>query len=166
MQTKRLICALASAAVLCGATPVIAAAQRTPPALATTAPITTPTRAPIDVMTPAAGPTPGGAALVPRDTPALDLRGMRARRTAQGYVLTGEALVNDPCQAARFDPSTLTIYPLQFNLDQFRSPKKMGMMCIQRLAWVTVQPRIVTSAKPPAYVTVRAQKIVVRVPIR
>jgi hypothetical protein len=141
MQTTRLICALASAALLCGSAPARVAAQTTPPATATTTPL-----------------VPG--------TPALDLRELRARRTAHGYVLTGEALVNDPCQAARFDSSLLTIYPPQFNLDQFRSPKKMGMMCIQRLAWVAAEPRMVTSAKPPAYVTVRAKEAVVRVPVR
>ena len=163
MQTTRLICAVASAALLFGPVPA-SLAQTTPPA--TAAPMTTPTKAPVDVMTPAAGPTPGGAPLIPRGYPALDLRGLRARRTLHGYVLSGEALVNDPCQAARFDPSLLTIYPPQFNLDQFRSPKKMGMMCIQRLAWVTAQPLMVTSAHPPAYVTVRTQKVLARVPIR
>jgi hypothetical protein len=166
MQTTRLICALASAAVLCGSAPASVAAQTTAPATATTAPITTPTKAPVDVMTPAAAPTPGGAPLVPPGTLALDLRDVRARRTADGYVLTGEALVNDPCQAARFDSSLLKIYPPQFNLDQFRSPKKMGMLCIQVLAWVTAQPRTVTSAKPPAYVTLRSKNGMVRVPVR
>jgi hypothetical protein len=163
MRTTRFICAVASAALVFG--PPTASAQTTPPP-ATAAPLTTPTKAPTDTMTPAGGPTPGGAPVVPRGTSALDLREMRARRTLHGYILTGEALVNDPCQAARFDPSLLTIYPPQFNLVQFRSPKKMGVMCIQRLAWVAAQPRMVTSAKPPAYITVRAQKVIVRVPIR
>lgn len=159
-----MICALASVALFCGSSPPRAAAQTTPPAIATNAPVTTPTKAPVDAMTPAGEPTPG-AEPVP-GTPALDLRELRARRTAEGYVLTGEALVNDPCQAARFDSSSLTSSPPQFNLDQFRSPKKMGMMCIQRLAWITVEPRTVTSAKPPAYVTVRAKQVIVRVPVR
>jgi hypothetical protein len=163
MRMTRFIGALASAALVCGP-PAAGVAQSMPPA--TAAPLTTPTKAPIDTMTPAGEPTPGGGPAVPRGTSALDLREMRARRTAHGYVLTGEALVNDPCQTARFDPSLLTIFPPQFNLVQFRSPKKMGAMCIQRLAWVAAQPRLVTSAKPPAYVTVRTQKVIVRVPIR
>jgi hypothetical protein len=121
---------------------------------------------PADAMTPAGAPTPAAANVITVGTPALDARELRARRTANGYVLTGEALVNDPCQAARFDSSPLTIFPPQFNLDQFRSPKKMGMLCVQRLAWVAVQPRTVTSAKPPAYITVRTQKTILRVPIR
>jgi hypothetical protein len=149
----------------------------------TTGPMTTtPTKAPTDKMTPAPGgamttapgsattPAPGGA--MKGTTPgvlgvlALDARGLRARRTATGYVLTGEALVNDPCQAARFDPSLLTIHPPQFNLDQFRRPDRKGFMCIQKLAWVTAPAWTVTIAKPPAYVTVRTKAGVTRVPIR
>ena len=139
-----------------GSVPASVAAQTTPPAAETTAPI----------ATPAAAPTPGGAPLVPPATLALDVRDVRARRTADGYVLTAEALVNDPCQAARFDASPQKIDPPQFDLDQFRSPKKTDMLCIQVLAWVTAQPRTVTSAKPPAYVTVRSKDGTVRVPVR
>jgi hypothetical protein len=142
--------------------------------------MTTPTKAPTDVMTPVMGPTkaPGGM-MTPAPhgamngtTPgalgmlALDARSLRARRTRSGYTLTGQALVNDPCQAARFDPSLLTIYPPQANLDQFRRPDRMGMLCIQKLAWVTATPRMVSSAKPPAYVTVRTKKGATRVYIR
>jgi hypothetical protein len=96
---------------------------------------------------------------------ALDARRLRARRTASGYTLTGQALVKDACQAARFDPSLLTIFPPQLNLVQFRRPGTMGMLCIMRLTWVTAQPRMVTSTHPPAYVTVRTKKGVTRVPI-
>ena len=176
MKTTRLISALAGAVLLIG-TPFasIAVAQTSPAPMPTTGPMTTtPTKAPTDKMTPAPGsamtPAPGGA--MKGTTPgvlgvlALDARGLRARRTATGYVLTGEALVNDPCQAARFDPSLLTIYPPQFNLDQFRRPDRMGFMCIQKLAWVTAPPRTVTSAKPPAYITVRTKAGMTRVPIR
>jgi hypothetical protein len=57
------------------------------------------------------------------------------------------------------------MYPPQFNLNQFRRPDRMGMFCIQVLTWVTAQPRTVTSAKPPAYVTVRTKEGATRVPI-
>ena len=166
MQTMRSISALATAALLLSTMPPVASAQTAPsaaPAMpATTSPMTTPTKTPNDVMTPAVAPTPGGAmsALV------LDARYLRAHRTAAGYTLTGQALVKDACQTARFDPSLLTIFPPQFNLDQLRRPGTMGMLCIQRLTWVTAQQRTVTSAHPPAYVTVRTQKGATRVPIR
>ena len=116
------------------------------------------------------GPTtaPGGAMKAPRRacwTLALDARPCAPARAA-GYTLTGQALVKDPCQAARFDPSLLTIYPPQYNLDQFRVPGSMGMLCIQRLTWVTATPRMVSSTNPPAYVTVRTKKGATRVSIR
>ena len=170
MQTTRLISALASAALLTATAHAGIAGAQTSPPVQTAAPMTTPTKAPTDMMTPVAGPTKAPGDLM---TPApgvlgvlaLDAHSLRARRTPTGYALTGQALVNDPCYAARFDPSLLTIYPPQLNLDQFRRPDRMGMMCIQTLAWVTVQPRTVTSAKPPPYVTVRTKKGVTRVPI-
>ena len=151
MQTTRLISALASATFLIGTAHADAASAQmsptAPPMQATTGPITAPPAGVIGVL-------------------ALDARQLRARRTAAGYTLTGQAQVKDACQAARFDPSLLTIFPPQFNLVQFRRPGTMAMLCIQRLIWVTAQPRIVTSAKPPAFVTVRTQKGVTRVPIR
>jgi hypothetical protein len=173
MQTIRTISALAGAALLLGTAQVRVAGAQTSPPVQTAAPMTTPTKAPADMMTPAPGgmmtPAPRGA--MGGTTPgvlgvlAIDARSVHARRTRSGYMLTGQALVKDACQAARFDPSLLTIFPPQFNLDQFRSPSKMGMMCVQRLIWVTAQPRSVTSMKPPAYVTVRTQKRVIRVAI-
>jgi hypothetical protein len=179
MQTTRLVSALAGAALLFGTAHASVAGAQTSPPVQTAAPMTTPTKAPADMMTPVAGatkapggmmtPAPGGA--MGGTAPgvlgmlAIDARSLHARRTRTGYTLTGQAQVKDACQAARFDPSLLTIYPPQFNLDQFRSPSKMGMMCVQRLIWVTAQPRVVTSSKPPAYVTVRTQKRVIHVPI-
>jgi hypothetical protein len=150
MQTTRLISALASAAFLIGTAHVGTASAQT-------APTTPPMQMTVGPIASPAG-VPG--------TLALDARGLRARRTAAGYTLSGQALVKDACQAARFDPSLLTIFPPQLNLVQFRRPGTMGMLCIMRVIWVTAQPRTVTSAHPPAYVTVRTQKGVTRVPIR
>lgn len=171
MQMIRLIAALAGAAFLIGTAPAsIATAQTSPAPVPSTGPMTTtPTKAPSDVMTPVMGPTnaPGGTTTPGvLGTLALDARSLRARRTRSGYTLTGQALVNDACQAARFDPSLLTIYPPQYNLDQFRRPDRMGMLCIQRLTWVTAMPRTVKSTKPPAYITVRTKKGATRVYIR
>ena len=170
MQTTRLISALASAAFLFGTAHANVASAQTsptpPPMQMTTAPMTTPTKAPADMMTPAAAATMRGTTPGVLGTLALDARSLRARRTRTGYTLTGQALVNDACQAARFDPSLLTIFPPQFNLVQFRRPGSMGMMCVMRLIWVTAQPRMVTSTKPPGYITVRTRKGATRVPIR
>ena len=83
---------------------------------------------------------------------------LRGRRTATGYTLSGQALVKDACTAARFDQFLGDIFPPQYNLNQFRRPGTMGMLCIQRLTWVTAMPKSVTSAAPPRYVTVRTQK--------
>jgi len=165
MQTTRSICALAGAAFLFGTAPLGVAGAQTSPPVQTAAPMTTPTKAPADMMTPTPGGAMGGTTPGVLGVLALDARSLHARRTRTGYTLTGEALVNDACQAARFDPSLLTIFPPQFNLDQFRRPDRRGMMCIQRLIWVTAQPRVVTSTKPPAYITVRTKKRVIRVPI-
>ncbi len=150
MQTTRLISALASATFLIGTAHVDAASAQTSP----TTPAMQATTGP---MTPPAGVI---------GVLALDARHLRARRTAAGYTLTGQAQVKDACQAARFDPSLLTIFPPQFNLVQFRRPGTMGVLCIQKLIWVIAQPRMVTSAHPPAFVTVRTQKGVTRVPVR
>ncbi len=173
MHTTHVISALASAALLFGAAPTAASAQTStmPPMQMATPPITaptTPTKAPADIATPVAAPTPGTAT---GGTPgvlgalALDARYLRARRTSTGYTLSGQALVNDACQAARFDPSLLTIYPPQYNLTQFRDPRKKNMMCVQRLIWVTAVPRRVSSTKPPPYITVRTNKGAKRVNI-
>jgi hypothetical protein len=89
---------------------------------------------------------------------AIDARGLRARRTATGFTLSGQAFVSDACQAARFDFFPGNIYPPQFNLNQFRPPATMGMMCIQRLQWVTATPRAVRAAKGQKTVTVHTQK--------
>ena len=177
MQTTRLISALATA-VLVGTVQSVAPAQTQPSTApttqTTTSPVTTPTKSPTDVMTPDAVPATAapGAGMHGPGTPgmngplALNARNLRARRTATGYVLTGQAQVIDACQAARFDPSMLTIYPPQYDLHQFRAPGKMGMLCIQRLMWIAATPRTVPSTKPPAYITVRTQKGATRVPIR
>jgi hypothetical protein len=176
MQTTRSISALAAAALLFGTVPSVASAQTAPSAAptipATTSPMTTPTKAPNDVMTPAVAPTPGGAMnggamrhAAPA-TLAIDARSLRAYRTAAGYTLTGQALVKDACQSARFDRLLGNIFPPQFNLDQFRRPGTLGMLCIEHLTWVTAEQRTVTSAHPPRYVTVRTQKRATRVPIR
>ena len=119
------------------------------------------------VMTMAPMPT---ASLVPKPQPpmafALDARSLRGARTAGGYRLSGQALVKDACTAARFTPFLGTIFPPQFDVVQYRRPGTMGMMCMQRLTWVTAVPLLVTSAAPPRYVTVRTQKGTTRVPLR
>jgi hypothetical protein len=88
-----------------------------------------------------------------------------ARRTKTGYTLTGQALVNDACQAARFDRFLGDVFPPQFDLTQFRRPGTQGMFCIQRLTWVTPTPKVVTSAAPPRYVNLRTKKGFTRVPV-
>jgi hypothetical protein len=96
---------------------------------------------------------------------ALDTRSLRGTRTAGGYRLTGQALVKDACTAARFTRLLGNIFPPFFNVVQYRRPGTMGMLCIQRLTWVTIQPLSMTSAAPPRYVTVHTQKGSKRVPI-
>ena len=145
MPATRYAAALASAAILAAVTASGVAAQTT----------TAPT------IAPAVSPT-----VVPAGRLALDARSLRAHRTPAGYTLTGQALVNDACQAARFDQFLGNIFPPLFNVNQFRRPGTMGLLCIQRLTWVTVQSKAVTSAAPPRYVTVHTQKASVRVPVR
>ena len=177
---NRSLAALASAVFLAGLVPAAVFAQGYP---VTTAPAGTMAPAtvapaskapaglpPVQTMAPMPKATPGSATsggttgtIVPL---AHDARALRAKRTATGYALTGQALVNDACQAARFDPSLLTIFPPQFNLVQFRRPGTMGLLCAMRLTWVTATPRTVTSQHPPAYITVRTQARTYRVPIR
>ena len=67
-------------------------------------------------------------------------------------------MVKDACQSARFDFFPGNIFPPQFNLNQFRNPKMMGVMCIARLRWVTAPPRAVRAAKAQKTVTVHTQK--------
>jgi hypothetical protein len=114
-------------------------------------------------------PASGGGAMrtmpMPPGTPAIDARYLRAVRTATGYTITGQALVKDACQAARFDQVLGNIFPPFFNLNQFRRPGTLGVMCIARLTWVTAAPKSVTSAAPPRWITVHTQKQSVRVPI-
>jgi hypothetical protein len=91
---------------------------------------------------------------MPAGAPALDARSLRARRTAKGFTLTGQAEVKDACQAARFDIFEGTVFPAQFNVTQFRRPGTLGLMCAQRLTWVTVQLRAVRALSTQATVTV------------
>jgi hypothetical protein len=67
---------------------------------------------------------------------------------------------------ARFTRFVGNIFPLFFNVVQFRREGTMGMLCIQRLTWVTIRPLDVTSAAPLRYVTVRTKKGPARVPIQ
>ncbi|HEY0395212.1 MAG TPA: hypothetical protein VGD01_12020 [Candidatus Elarobacter sp.] len=160
---------------------IVLAANSTGTAQTTTAPTTQPVVGPTAVATAVPGsisvpattatmhppqkpgsltmPLPAGGPL------ALDARYLRGTRTASGYRLTGQAEVNDACMAARFSQFLGNIFPPQFNVVQYRRPDRMGMLCIQRLAWVTVPPLNVTSAAPPRYVTIRTQKGYTRVPI-
>ena len=147
MRSSHFVTALACAALLAGFDAGAASAQAVTAVPSTGMP-------PTQTMAP-----------MPQGILALDARRLLARRTALGYTLTGQALVKDGCQAARFDPSLLTIYPPQFNLIQFRRPGTMGMMCVMTLRWISAQPRSVTSSAPPRYVTVRTQKGITRVPI-
>jgi hypothetical protein len=100
----------------------------------------------------AAVPVPAGGPV------ALDARSLRGTRTASGYRLSGQASVQDACTAARLTRSMGTIFPPFFNVVQYRRPGTLGMFCIQRLMWVTIQPLNVTSAAPPRWVTAHAQK--------
>src|ERR1700681_5021834 len=141
MPATRYAAALVSAAILAAVTASGVAAQTT----------TAPTIAP--VVSPA---------VVPAGRLALDARSLRAHRTPVGYTLTGQALVNDPCKAARFDQFLGNIFPPQFDAHQFRRPGTMGLLCGPHLTWVIVQPKAVTSAAPPSYITVHTQKGSVR----
>ncbi len=122
-----------------------------------------PSLAPVHTMAPR--PVPSGLANPPTSF-ALAARGLKAARTRTGYVVSGQAEVRDGCQAARFASSTLTIYPPQLNLVQYRRPTSMGMMCTQMVRWIAARSLPVTSTKPPPFVTVRTAAGVTRVPIR
>lgn len=146
-------------------TPAPATAAPAPTAApASTAPVpVSPSLAPVHTMAPR--PLPSGLANPPGSF-ALAARGLKAARTATGYVVSGQAEVKDGCQAARFASSTLTIYPPQLNLVQYRRSTSMGVMCTQMVRWVAARSLPVTSAKPPPFVTVRTAAGVTRVPIR
>ncbi len=126
---------------------------------------TTMTPTPGPMVGPTAAPDPAGDARPAPEPIALAARYLRGARTAGGYRLTGQALVKDACTAARFTQFLGNIFPPLFNVVQYRRPGTMGLLCIQRLTWVTIQPLTMTSAAPPRYVTVHAQKGSTRVPI-
>lgn len=157
----RVVAALAGAALVLVAEGAIAQTTTAP----TTAPVVGPTAPSSASAAPIASPSMVKTIPLPGGTPALDARHLQARRTRSGYMLTGQALVNDACQAARFDRFIGNVYPPLFNLNQFRRPGTMGMLCIQHLMWVSAQARNVISAAPPRYVTVRTKKGATRVPI-
>jgi hypothetical protein len=109
---------------------------------------------------PSGGTAPGGMGpnLNPNTipgSPALNARSLAARRTATGYVLSGQAQVKDGCQAARFDGVSQGAGASSFTLVQYRNPRNVGVMCTQLVRWVTAAPRTVTTAKPPSSITVR-----------
>ncbi|HEV3089212.1 MAG TPA: hypothetical protein VGX96_18550 [Candidatus Elarobacter sp.] len=171
MQRTRLIAALASAAVLlaaAGAAGVSAQTTMAPTAGPAVGPSTAPATATYAPMATAAPMTkPGGAMapLPPVGPLALDAKNLRAKRFAGGYTLLGQALVKDACTAARFDQFLGNIFPPLFNVVQYRRPGTQGLLCVQRLTWVLITPRTVTSAAPPRYVSVRTAKGVTRVPV-
>ena len=153
----RLIAALAGVACFHAATAAWAQTTMAP----APAPVVGPSAAPSPVPAgqPATMPMPGAGPV------ALDARYVRGTRTRNGYRLTGQALVNDACMAARFTQFLGNVFPPFFNVVQFRRPGTMGMLCIQRLTWVTIQPLSVTSAAPPRWVTVHTRKGSAHVPI-
>jgi hypothetical protein len=161
----RLTAALAGVAFFLAATAASAQTTMAP----TPGPAIGPTAAPVPV--PAGGAMPTSATPRPMMIPlptgqlALDARALRGTRTPTGYRLTGQALVKDACTAAKFTQFLGNIFPPLFNVVQYRRPGTMGMLCIQRLTWVTIQPLASTSAAPPRYVTVHTQKGSTRVPI-
>jgi hypothetical protein len=160
VQRSHVIAALASAILLVSAN---TSATSAAPTLTTAGPaIATPSpglsSAPPVLMT--------AAPVVPTAAMAIDGRYLVARRTTAGYTLGGQALTKDACQAARFDRIVGNIFPPAFMLGQFRRPGTMGLMCIQRLTWVTASPLAVASKYPPKWVTVRTQKRAIRVPVK
>ncbi len=169
MQRARFRIALVSAAALTaalGAASVSAQTTMAPTAGPVVGPSSAPSPSNPPLKTMAPMTKPGGAMMPsPAGTLALDARYLRAHRTRTGYTLTGQALVKDACQAARFDRFLGNIFPPQFDLNQFRRTGTMNLLCIQRLTWVTAAPRAVTSSAPPRFVTVRTAKGSVRVPV-
>lgn len=130
--------------------------------------------APVRTMAPRplpSGGAPGGSGpnLNPNTVPGrpvTNVRALAAHRTATGYVLSGQAQVSDGCQAARFDPVGRAASPSAFTIVQYRDPRNVGVMCTMLVHWVTASPRTVTTAKPPASVTVRTAAGTQRVPVR
>lgn len=167
MQRFHIIATIASVVLLGSAMAATTGGVNAAPTLVTAGPAmmtpppktTAPPQFPIPerLVTPPPRPTTVG--------PALDARYLRARRTASGYTLSGQALVKDACQAAHFDRVMGNIFPPAFTLGQSRRPGTMGLMCIQRLTWVTVSSLAVASQYPPKYVTVQTQKHTYRVSI-
>jgi hypothetical protein len=162
----RLTAALAGVAMFLAATAASAQTTMAP----TPGPVIGPTAAPVPV--PVGGAAPSAATAQPMTSPmpaggqlALDARSLGGTRTRTGYRLTGQAEVNDACMAARFTRLLGNVFPPFFNVVQYRRPGTMGLLCIQRLTWVTIQPLNVTSAAPPRYVSVRTQRGTARVPI-
>jgi hypothetical protein len=116
-------------------------------------------------------PSPEASApmAVPTQSPgtiALDARALRAKRTARGYTLGGQALVKDACQAARFDYIRAIIFPPQFDVVQFRRPGTAGLLCIQRLTWVTIAPRTILGSRDWKTSLVHTANGLKRIPIR
>lgn len=178
----RLVAALASAAMIVSAGAAPAQTTMAPTPMPVVGPTTTPstmrmptgaptmmppvhTMAPMMTMPPAGGSTVYPLP-VPRSALALDARYLRGTRTATGYRLTGQAEVRDACTAAKFQRLLGNIFPPFFNVVQYRRPGTLGLLCIQRLTWVTIAPLNVTSAAPPRWVSVHTAKGTTRVPIR
>jgi len=87
---------------------------------------------------------------------ALDVRSLHAKRTPSGYTLTGEALVRDPCEGARFATVREGSSPVTFAVQEFRPAKNADRLCIQRIIWIELAPYAVKRAYPPRWITVRA----------
>ncbi|HTD32651.1 MAG TPA: hypothetical protein VK665_03240 [Candidatus Elarobacter sp.] len=168
----RLIAALASAATIVSAGAASAQTTMAPTPMPVVGPTTTPNAMPNTTTIPAAMPpartmAPMDRPLpIPRSALALDARYLRGTRTATGYRLTGQAEVRDACTAAKFQRLLGDIFPPFFNVVQYRRPGTLGLLCIQRLTWVTIAPLNVTSAAPPRWVSVHTAKGTTRVPIR
>jgi len=176
----RLVAALAGAVMIVSAAAAPAQTTMAPTPMPVVGPTTTPNAMPMattgptmmpPVHTMAPMPPAGGSAgypiPVPRSALALDARALRGTRTATGYRLTGQAEVRDACTAAKFQRLLGNIFPPFFNVVQYRRPGTMGLLCIQRLTWVTIAPLNVTSAAPPHLgVSVHTAKGTTRVPIR
>jgi hypothetical protein len=93
----------------------------------------------------------------PAGTLGIDGRSLKAQRTATGFTLSGEAEVNDACQAARFDISPGNVSPPQFDLTQFTPTDKSGVACASVLTWTPAQPRDVAAPSGQTTVTVHTQ---------
>jgi len=161
VQRLPVIAALASAVLLGFSSPAAIAQTTAAPAIPTSPPARS--TAPAVLMTSVPERMTAAPALVGL---ALDGRNLRARRTASGYTVSGQALVKDACQAARFDRIHGNLFPPQLYLSQVRRPGTMGMMCIQRLTWVTAPALLVPSKALPNSITVQTTKRSYRVPVK